>query len=111
MTYTIFRNLISNALKFTPEAGRIIVFCEGEEDHALITIRDTGVGMTQEKVDVLFQFDSKKSSFGRAGEMGLGLGLQLVREFIEVNEGSILVESVEGNGTAFIVKLPLVKDS
>lgn len=110
MTYTIFRNLISNALKFTPENGKITISSSVENDFVQTKISDTGVGMPQEKVNAIFQFDSKKSTYGTAGEKGLGLGLQLVSEFVETNGGSIHVESEEGKGTTFIVKLPLFEE-
>lgn len=107
MTYTIFRNLISNAIKFTPEDGRIVIQCTTEHDVAKIEVKDSGVGMSKEKVNSIFQFDSKKSTYGTSGEKGLGLGLQLVSEFVEINNGTIYLESEEGKGTTFIVKLPL----
>lgn len=109
MTYTIFRNLISNALKFTPENGEIRIRCTAENEMAKIEIQDTGVGMPQEKIDSIFQFGTKKSTFGTSGEKGLGLGLQLVYEFVEENNGNIEVTSEEGKGTTFTVSLPLSK--
>ena len=110
MTYTIFRNLISNALKFTPENGEITIKCSSENENAKIEVGDTGIGMSQDKVDAIFQFDSKKSTYGTSGEKGLGLGLQLVHEFVEENKGTIEVRSEEGKGTTFIVRLPLFKE-
>ncbi|MFK7951777.1 MAG: tetratricopeptide repeat-containing sensor histidine kinase, partial [Ekhidna sp.] len=110
MAYTIFRNLISNALKFTSENGKISITCKSENDNVMISIKDTGVGMPKEKVDSLFKFDSDKSTFGTVGEKGLGLGLQLVNDFVEMNNGAIEVESEMGVGTTFIVGLPAASE-
>ncbi|GAB4233611.1 MAG: hypothetical protein Tsb0034_06910 [Ekhidna sp.] len=105
----ILRNLINNAIKFTPEGGKVAVqaFAEHERGVGVINISDTGVGMPKEKVDALFNLDEKVSTKGTAGEKGLGLGLQLVSEFVSLNKGRITVESEEGKGTVFSVSLPL----
>jgi signal transduction histidine kinase len=63
--------------------------------------------MAQEKLDRLFNLSENKSTYGTSGEKGLGLGLQLVYEFIEMNNGSIEVQSEEGEGTRFVIRLPL----
>jgi signal transduction histidine kinase len=106
-TLTILRNLVGNALKFTPDEGEIVVKGTVEESMACIAISDTGVGMSEEIISNLFQVSAKKSTYGTSGEKGLGLGLQLVNEFVNLNKGTISVESEEGKGTTFIVKLPL----
>jgi signal transduction histidine kinase len=106
-TLTILRNLVGNALKFTPDGGTVTVKGTVEENMACITISDTGVGMSEEAIQNLFQVSAKKSTYGTSGEKGLGLGLQLVNEFASLNKGTIAVESEEGKGTTFIVKLPL----
>ncbi len=105
MTYTIFRNLVNNALKFTPENGKIWLWCEQAEEYLIFHVKDTGVGIQAEKLDGLFKFQSEKTSFGTKGEKGLGLGLSLVYEFIQQNDGSISVESKPQEGTLFTVKL------
>jgi len=107
---TIIRNLLNNALKFTPEGGEVSVSASVKEEHALIQISDTGVGIPQEKLNRLFNLNEKKSTYGTSGEKGLGLGLQLVYEFIEMNHGSIHVESEEGVGTTFFIMLPLFEE-
>ena len=71
-----------------------------------VEVSDTGVGIPKEKLEKLFTLQEKKSTWGTAGEKGLGLGLQLVREFIELNHGTIDVTSLEGEGTSFILKFP-----
>lgn len=106
-TMTILRNLVNNALKFTPEGGKVLISAKESRGMAEIRVSDTGVGIPQEKIDKLFQLEDKKSTYGTSGEKGLGLGLQLVYEFIELNSGEIRVESEEGKGTTFVVRLPL----
>ncbi len=106
-TATIFRNLINNALKFTGDGGSIEISSIIREGMAHISISDTGVGIPQEKLEALFQLQAKKSTYGTKGEKGLGLGLQLVNEFIIMNNGRIAIDSEEGKGTTFTVSLPL----
>lgn len=106
-TVTIFRNLLNNSLKFTPEGGRISIYQKKEMDTITLCIEDTGVGMPQEKVDKLFILSDKKSTYGTKGEKGVGLGLQLIHEFTKLNHGSIHVTSAEGKGSKFEITLPL----
>ena len=98
---TVVRNLISNAIKFTPEGGKITVGIAADNDKLKISIADNGVGMSPEVVDKLFRLDSKHSTRGTADEKGTGLGLILCREFIEKNGGKIVVQSNEGSGSVF----------
>lgn len=106
-TMTILRNLVNNALKFTPEGGEVTISCVSKNAHAEISISDTGVGIPKDKLNNLFSLQDKKSTYGTSGEKGLGLGLQLVYEFVEMNRGRIEVTSEEGNGTIFRIALPL----
>lgn len=109
-TSTIFRNLLNNAIKFTPNGGSITISSKKEDQMAVISVRDSGVGIPKEKLEELFNFEQTMSTKGTSGEVGLGLGLQLVFEFITLNEGKIEVESEPTKGTTFIVRLPLAKD-
>ena len=104
---TIFRNLVGNALKFTPEGGEVYFDAVLKDDSVLLSVNDNGVGIPKEKFDQLFSLSENKSTWGTSGEKGLGLGLQLAYEFTEMNKGTIKVESTEGKGTSFIVELPL----
>ncbi len=106
---TILRNLVGNAFKYTESGGKITIASNERDDMVNVSVQDTGVGMSQEMVDKLFELQAKKSTYGTKGEKGLGLGLQLVQEFVALNNGSISVESTEGVGTRFIVALPAVK--
>jgi signal transduction histidine kinase len=104
-TEIILRNLIGNALKFTPEHGSITVSASQDNRQFRINVRDTGVGMSADKVKQLFKLDAK-STYGTKGEKGVGLGLQLVAEFTKLNKGEIHVSSEKGVGTTFTISLP-----
>jgi signal transduction histidine kinase len=103
---TVIRNLLSNAIKFTPEGGRITLECKEWEDAVELVVRDNGVGMPPQVMDNLFKIDVKHSTTGTNKEKGTGLGLILCKEFIELNGGTIRVESKEAAGSAFFVVLP-----
>lgn len=105
-TVTIFRNLIHNALKFTPDGGEIVITGKEDENNLTISIEDSGVGISQEKLQTLFNLSDKSSTYGTKGEKGIGLGLQLVSEFTKLNKGELVVTSEEGKGTNFSVSLP-----
>lgn len=106
-TRTIIRNLLSNALKFTPEGGEVTLMAKKNGTFAEIEIRDTGVGIPSEKLGSIFVLQAKKSTFGTVGEKGLGLGLQLVHEFVQINKGTIQATSEVGKGSNFKVSLPI----
>jgi len=106
MVDTVIRNLISNALKFTDADGTIEVSTRQDENSVEIAVSDTGIGMSQEGINNLFQIDVKYTRAGTAGEEGTGLGLILCKELVEKNEGTIQVESEVGKGTTFTFTLP-----
>ena len=103
---TILRNLVANAIKFTEPEGRVTVAASREGAQVRLTVQDTGRGMSAEKVAGLFGLE-RNSERGTAGERGTGLGLTLVKELTELNQGSILVRSEPGRGSAFMVLLPV----
>lgn len=103
---TVIRNLISNAIKFTPKGGTITLSATQSNEEALISIADTGVGMSKEVIDKIFRIDAKHSTKGTANEKGTGLGLVLCKDFVEKNKGSIGVQSEEGKGSTFYFTLP-----
>lgn len=105
MINTIFRNLISNAVKFTPAEGTIRIQNEPAPDSIVISIADNGVGMNEKTLEQIFRIDKTVNSVGTAGEKGTGLGLLLCKEFIEKNGGKIWVESKPGIGTTFYFSL------
>ncbi len=107
MINTVFRNLISNAIKFTPESGRITIINGKCGDHDLLfSVKDSGVGIPDHIIPKLFQIDQHITSKGTNNEKGTGLGLILCKEFIEKHDGRIWVESVEGERTVFCFTIP-----
>lgn len=107
MIETIIRNLISNALKYTPKGGNLSVSAAYAADgSAIITVTDTGIGMSDEIIENLFRVDVNTSRKGTNGEPSTGLGLILCKEFIEKHAGKIDVKSVPGKGSSFIITLP-----
>ena len=106
MIDTVCRNLISNAIKFTPEHGKISIESSIQEDEIVLKISDTGLGITSTEIENLFLLGKRKSTLGTKGEKGTGLGLVIVKEFIEINKGHVEVRSKEQEGTVFIIHLP-----
>ncbi|MFY0625426.1 MAG: hypothetical protein JXR07_03965 [Reichenbachiella sp.] len=104
---TIVRNLVSNAIKFTNKGGEVKISLIKIDSQVEIEITDSGIGIPQDKISSLFGFKGERSRWGTAGEKGVGLGLNLVHEFVVFNNGEIEVESEEGKGTTFTVTLPL----
>lgn len=103
----VLDNLLSNAIKFTPSGGRVRVKLEKRYDNAEITVMDTGVGIPQEDLERIFErfYQVERPMTRRRG--GLGLGLPIVREIVEKHGGRVWAESVLGQGSRFIVRLPL----
>ena len=107
MLKTIVRNLVSNAVKYTPEGGLVWIKTSQLGEMIEIDVSDNGTGISQELKNKLFLPGEKKSMPGTANEKGTGLGLILCKEFIEKHGGQIRVESSPGNGSSFIFTLPL----
>lgn len=100
-------NLLSNAIKFTDNGGRIGVRAGGGDDAAWFAVWDTGIGIAQENLHRIFdRFYQVESSLTRHYE-GMGLGLSIAREMVELHQGHIKVDSVPGQGSAFTVTIPL----
>jgi signal transduction histidine kinase/uncharacterized protein HemY len=106
MLNTILRNIVSNAIKFTPRDGSIIITAENENDKIKLTVTDNGVGIEPENLQKLFRIETKFKTKGTDNESGTGLGLILCKEFIEKHNGKIWAESEFGKGTKFIFTLP-----
>lgn len=106
MLNSIFRNLISNAIKFTPPGGKILIEALESADSLLVTISDTGMGIPAENLKKLFRADSVYTTLGSEKESGTGLGLLLCKEFVEKHGGKIWVESEVGKGSRFCFTVP-----
>jgi len=108
MFETVMRNLVFNAVKFTPRGGNITVSARSTDDNFVeITILDTGIGIQMDLVSKLFHLEEQTGRNGTEGEPSTGLGLIICKDFIEKHNGRIWVESEEGKGSAFSFILPV----
>jgi len=106
MINLVIRNLISNAIKFTPENGNISIISELDGDFLNISVIDNGIGIGKDKLNIIFTQYQSSNSKGTGNEKGTGLGLMLCKEFVEKCHGKIWVESEEGRGSVFTFSLP-----
>ena len=115
LTHEIINNLVSNAIKFTKSGGWVQVEAFEKEGFAYVTVKDNGIGMSGEVLDHIFDSNGRTSRPGTALETGSGFGLPLVKTFLEMFDGSILVDSkekshdLEDHGTTITIKLNLAK--
>ncbi len=107
MLNAIFRNLISNAIKFSNENEKISISSNLKDNFIELSVKDNGVGMEPNVVKNLFNLESNVSKPGTCGEKGTGLGLILVKEFVEKQGGKIWLESEVGEGSVFSFTLPV----
>ncbi len=107
---SVIRNLISNAIKFTPRNGNIKIITDIKKmhgtNHVVIQIKDNGVGMSDESIDQLLTKNVHYTTYGTDNEKGSGLGIQLCKEFLSLNNGELWIESKVGEGSSFFVSLP-----
>lgn len=104
--YMVIENLVSNAIKYSPDKAEVIVSVEHGADATVLKVQDQGFGIAREEMDQLFKKFSRLPNPNSVTAQGSGLGLYLVRMLVELHGGAIEVESAAGKGTAFIVKLP-----
>ena len=106
MIYTILRNIVANSIKFTPTNGEIILSTREEDKYVIFELKDTGIGMSQEVIDKIFNKRESYSSHGTNIELGSGLGLGVCIDFIEHHQSKLIVKSDIGKGTSitFILK-------
>ncbi len=107
MFNTIIRNFMSNAIKFSHENSSIDISVSHVDNFAKISVRDHGVGISQERIETLFSAGT--STAGTRNEEGSGLGLQLCKDFAVKIGGDVMVESVQGEGSTFSVLIPIIK--
>ena len=104
----VFSNLLNNAAKYTPRAGHIAVVARRENDHAVVEVRDDGIGIAPEMLDSIFDMFVQASGTAKSAQGGLGIGLTLVKSLVELHGGSIGAGSAGlGQGAQFAVRLPL----
>ena len=116
-TEKILVNLLSNAFKFTPENGEICIHCEyinkpgtSDPEYLSLKISDTGIGIPSDRIDRIFDRFYQVDDSTRRETEGTGIGLALTKELVDIYRGEIKVESVEGRGTTFWLKLPVAKE-
>ena len=107
MLNTIIRNLISNSIKFTKPGGKISVYTKELNNNIVFTIKDEGVGMSKDKLLLLFKPAKNISTLGTENERGTGLGLLLCKEMVEKHQGEIWAESEVGQGSSFYFTMPV----
>lgn len=104
----VLSNLLNNAAKYTPEGGNIALLARADDGHAEISVRDDGIGIPADMQGRIFQIFEQVSGHRDRAQGGLGIGLALVRQLVELHDGSIVVDSKgEGMGSTFIVRMPL----
>ena len=103
-------NICINAIKFTNPSGKIIIKTNLVNNQAQISITDTGIGMTKEIIENLFEKYTKSGRKGTAGEASTGLGLYIVKQIIRAHNGTVEVFSEEGRGSEFLINIPTVND-
>jgi len=109
MLISIIQNIVSNAIKHMEKGGIITVSTKSKDDKIIVQIKDTGIGMSKEIMAKLFTPQIKTLSETRKKDKGAGIGLLLVKGFLEKNGGEIWVESIEGEGSSFYFTLPIEK--
>jgi signal transduction histidine kinase len=104
----IVLNLQFNALKFTPPEGRVELRLDRQGEELVLKVSDTGIGIPKEKLPQMFQRFMQVDTSSRRKYQGVGIGLALVKELVEVHGGQVSVDSVEGRGSTFTVRLPYI---
>jgi signal transduction histidine kinase/ligand-binding sensor domain-containing protein len=110
MTYVSLRNIVSNALKFTPQGKAVKISAFTKDAIAVIVIEDEGIGMSPAYLEKIFKDEQLPLTKGTNDEKGTGIGLILCRKFIQMNQGKLHVKSVEGKGSQFTIELPLAHE-
>lgn len=104
----VFGNVIANAIKFSPLNSAIYILVSERNDHVIIEIKDSGIGIPANMLPVIFNTFTTAKRYGTSGETSFGLGLSICKQIIEANGGRIWAESTEGKGSSFFIELPLV---
>jgi signal transduction histidine kinase len=107
----IFNNLISNAINYSPEGGKVAVTAQGQGEYLEIKVKDTGVGISKEELPKIFDKFYRVKNPKTRDVMGTGLGLAIVKGVVDAHNGTIDVDSVEDKGTTFRILLPVITES
>jgi len=102
----VVRNLVSNAIKYTPENGVIKIFSTIDKTNYIIYVADSGIGIDPKRRKTIFKLDKESTSLGLMNEKGSGFGLKLCKEFVEMNNGRIWIADDAENGTCFCFTVP-----
>jgi PAS domain S-box-containing protein len=106
----VLTNMISNAIRFSPEGGTVVLGAEREGDHAIVRVTDQGPGLPPDKQEVIFDRFHQVDSSDRRGHAGMGLGLAICRSIVHQHGGRIWVEAVPGRGSTFLFTIPVPKE-
>jgi|GEM_PF-409713 len=106
MVDAMVRNLLNNSIKFTNRNGNITITSRQTDAEVVITFEDTGIGMTEDQIQEIQHHPNKSISYGTHGETGTRFGLQIVKEFLEINKGKLTIASEKGKGSIFTISLP-----
>jgi two-component system phosphate regulon sensor histidine kinase PhoR len=104
--FSVFANLIDNAIKYTPEKGHVLVRTESTGNYVKVIVRDDGIGMTDEEKGRVFDEFFRARNKYTAKVPGTGLGLTIAKSFVDLHHGKITVETAPGRGSTFTVLLP-----
>jgi two-component system sensor histidine kinase ResE len=106
----VFFNLLDNAIRHTPNGGKVMVSTEARDDHVRITIQDTSSGISETELPYVFERFYRVDKSRARGSGGTGLGLAIVKQIVEGHDGSVEIDSEEGVGTKVTVLLPTKKE-
>jgi signal transduction histidine kinase len=104
-------NLLTNAVKFTPDGGTVSLRAAREDGEVRLSVHDTGIGIAPEDQERIFEEFQQATHRGDQSREGTGLGLTLSKRMVELHGGTLTVDSAPGKGSTFTVALPLVKES
>lgn len=106
----VITNLVNNSIKFSPEGSAIVIETYRENAWAVILVKDQGIGIPAEKHAYIFEMFTNAQRLGTAGEKSFGMGLSICKQIVEQHQGFISIESEEGKGSTFVIKIPIVKN-
>lgn len=105
----VILNLLFNSLKFTPREGRVTIQAEKSGESLIIAVEDTGIGIPKKQLPHVFDRFWQADGSSKRKNVGVGIGLSLVKELVEAHDGTVTVDSTEGQGTKFTIQLPYLK--